>query len=383
MDLAWTWWGVPGTLAFVVAWSAAVLVFRTTPTRSLNRRLTVVLALEGLFVGCNFGLLFFLESPRLVSALTVLGTASMAALPLQYVGFLGAALRIRLVAPFRSGRAILVLSALSTVAAGTVIVAGDRFVTGLYHPGWATWNFQLTDLGIWALRMHGLASVFGLVAAIVAYRRAGAGTAERTRAKWFAIAFGMRDLFVALVQFLYPVLRPIPFWGDFVYNPLNGLVYLAYFALLAYGVLLTQLFDIELKVRFAIEQSTVGAAVAGAFFVGSEILERFVPVQSTILGVLSALAIVTLLRPLQRGAERLSGRLMRGVEATPDYLDRRKLMVYEGALAGALEDGVITNKERAILRNLREQLEIDEDDAAAIERNLGIAGAGAMHGSGL
>ena len=381
MDLTWTWWGVPGALAFLVAWSAAVIVFRTIPTRSLNRRLTVVLLLEGLFVGCNFGLLFFLDSPKLVSALAILGTASMAALPFQYVGFLGAALRIPLVSVFRSGRSMLVLSVLSAAAAGSVILAGDRFVTGLYHPGWATWNFQLADLGIWVLRTHGLASLFGLVAAVVAYRRAGAGTAERTQAKWFVIAFGMRDSFVAVVQFLYPVLRPIPFWGDFVYNPLNGLVYLAYVALLAYGVLLTQLFDIELKVRFAIEQSTVGAALAGAFLIGSEILERFVPVQGTILGVLSALAIVAVLKPVRRLAERLSGRLMHGVEATPGYLERRKLLVYEGALSGAVEDGVVTDKERAILRNLRAQLDIDKEDAAAIERKLGLTGSGAVPGS--
>lgn len=379
MELTWSWWGVPGGLAFVISWSAAVFVLRTVPARSVNRRLAVVLLLEGLYVGCNFGFLFFFGDPRLVSALAVLGTASMAALPFQYVGFLGSSLRIRLVAAFRSGRAALVLSGLSAGAAGWVILAGDRFVTGLYQPGWAPWNFQVTDLGIWVLRVHGLASLFGLGAAVVAYRRAAVGTGERTQARWFVIAFGLRDAWLGIVQFLYPVLRPIPFWGDLVYNPLTGSVYLASVVLLAYGVLLTQLFEIELKVKFAIEQSTVGAAIAGAFFIGSEILEAFVPVQGTILGVISALAIVSLLKPLRRGAERFSGRLMHGVEATPDYLGRRKLLVYESALSGAIEDGVVTDKERAILLNLRTELGIDEKDASAIERRLGVVGPDPIH----
>lgn len=379
MDLTWTWWGVPGALAFVISWGAAIQVLRTVPARSVNRRLAVVLLLEGLYVGCNFGFLFFLGDPRLVSALAILGTAAMAALPFQYVGFLGAALRIRLVTAFRSGRAALALSVLSVGAAAWVILAGDRFVTGLYSPGWAPWNFQVTDLGIWVLRIHGLASLLGLGAAVVAYRSAEPGTGERTQAKWFAIAFGLRDAWLGVVQFLYPVLRPIPFWGDLVYNPLTGSIYLASVVLLAYGVLVTQLFEMELKVKFAIEQSTIGAAIAGAFFIGSEILEAFVPVQGTVLGVISALVIVSLLKPLRRGAERLSGRLMHGVEATPDYLERRKLLVYESALSGALEDGVVTDKERAILRNLRTELGIEERDAEALERRLGVVGPGASH----
>jgi hypothetical protein len=50
MGLAFSWWGVPGVLALVAGVTAAVLALRTAPNRSINRRLAVVLTLDGLFL---------------------------------------------------------------------------------------------------------------------------------------------------------------------------------------------------------------------------------------------------------------------------------------------------------------------------------------------
>jgi uncharacterized membrane protein YebE (DUF533 family) len=61
------------------------------------------------------------------------------------------------------------------------------------------------------------------------------------------------------------------------------------------------------------------------------------------------------------------------VQATPEYLERRKLSVYRAALEGACEDGEITSKERSILRTLREQLGIDEREAAELEHLFGVS----------
>lgn len=46
MGLNWSWWAVPSTVTLVVAWTAAIVVLRTRPDRSVNRRLFVVLLLE-------------------------------------------------------------------------------------------------------------------------------------------------------------------------------------------------------------------------------------------------------------------------------------------------------------------------------------------------
>ena len=368
--MAWSWWALPGVLVFAAGWIAAVVVLRTAPRRAINRRIAVVLALEGTFMGCAAGLLFLFESQAVSRAFAIAGTAAMLALPFQYLAFLGASLETPLVRPFRSGRAFLILTLISAAAAALVVVSPGSFLQPMYDPGWATWNAQYEPGGEIGARIHGLASLFGLVAALSAWSRTRPGSAARSRAKWFAIAFGVRDAFVGAVQVLYPVLRPIEFWGDVIYNPVSGVVYLVYVMLLAYGILRTQLFDIDLRIRLALTQSTLGAIVAAIFLVVSELLESFVAVEGRVAGLLAALAIVALLRPAQSLARRFANRLMPSVQDSPEYLGTRKLDVYRAALEGAIQDGSISPRERDILTRLRQQLELSAAEADAAEAEL-------------
>ena len=366
--LTWTPWAVPGILTLLVAWSAAVVLLRTAPGRSLNRRLAFVLFLEGLWLGGTF--FFMVEDPKVFLLIAAIAVGAMAALPFQYLSFLGVALDTRLVAPFRSRTAFILMGIASAAAGLAILVSPSTFLGDLYSPAWATWNFQFRPWGTRATQAHGIASLFGLLAAVSAYLKAEPGTAARSRAKWFAIAFGVRDAYNAIFMILYPALRPITFWGDFVYNIGFSIINLAYVALLAYGVLRAQLFDIDLKLKFALKQSTVGAVIAAGFFTGSEILETVIPVESTILGLLVAGAIVLLLRPVQRFAQAVADRIMRHVEDTADYRQSRKHEVYRAALEGAMTDGVITEKERNILSRVCEQLELSADVADGIEREM-------------
>jgi hypothetical protein len=114
----------------------------------------------------------------------------------------------------------------------------------------------------------------------------------------------------------------------------------------------------------------VGALVVGAFIVGSEILESFVPVSGTLLNVLVAVSILIVLRPIQLLALKITSGLMRNVEDTPEYLEVRRHEVYRAALEGAIQDGVITEKERSILDHLSDSLGISRDEAALMEDNL-------------
>ena len=367
--MTWTFWALPALLCGLVAWGAAIVLGRTAPERSLNRRLAVVLFLEGVWLGGG-GFFYIVEDPAVVMVIASISLAAMAALPFQYLSFLAVSVETPLLRPFRSRLAFVVLALASAGLALTVILSPDTFIGELYSPPWGTWNFLFTPNGQRLALLHGAASLFGLVAALDAFRRARRGTAARQRAKWFAIAFGIRDAYVGLSLVLYPVLRDMGVLADFIYNPGTGIIYLVYVVLLAYGVLNTQLFDLDLKLKFALKQSTVGAVFAGAFFTGSELLEQVVPVQGTVLGLGVAGAIVLVLKPVQRFAEFLAGRVMRGVRDTPDYRQSRKHDVYRATLEGALEDGAITDRERKILDRLREQLEIPAAVAEEIERKM-------------
>jgi hypothetical protein len=368
--MTWSAWGVPGILASLAAFFAAVVVLRACTWRRVNRRLAALLFLEGLWVLCGVGLIFFVTGRGTASLLALVCGVALAVLPFQYLAFLGVSLDTALVRPFRSRAASRVLLGSAAVAAAAAVAFPAAFATPPYHPGWAPWNFQWAWAGELATQLLGLVCVFGLVAAILAYRRTEPGSAARLRAKWVAIAFGVRDLYVGAFFLFHPFVRPVPFWGDLIYNPVLALVWGGYLLLLAYGVLKSHLFDIDLRIKVALEQSTLAAVITAAFFIGSELVESFVPVDGTLFGVAAAGLIVLLLRPVQRLAQRFAGRVLQGVEPSPAYLDSRKLDVYRATLEAALEDGHVTDAELTILVRLREQLGISDADAAAAERQL-------------
>ena len=139
---------------------------------------------------------------------------------------------------------------------------------------------------------------------------------------------------------------------------------------MAYAFLRSQLFNIDLKVKFALQQSAVGTLIIGGFIVGSEVLESLVPVSGTVLNIIVAIAILVMLRPMQRLALRMTDRLMHSVQNTPEYLDLRRLEVYRATLEGAVEDALVTDGERRILDNLRDKLGISSTEAVALENEL-------------
>jgi hypothetical protein len=349
---------------------AAVTALRTAPGRVLNQRLATILVLDGMFVGVGSGFIFFFESRAVVSMLSVFATAALVALPFQYLAFLAHALDAPVFRHFRSGRAYAFLSVISIAGASAVLLAQSRFQTELYSPGWAPWNFRLTELGQLASQLHAIVALLALVAAISAYARTKPCTAARSRAKWFVIAFGVRDLYFLITSPLYGRIRPIQFWGDFLYNPVQSAVYLAFVLLLSYAVLHTQLLNIELRLKIALERSTVIAIVAAGFLIGSEALEQLLPVQSKIIGLVLAVSLALAATRLERLSKRMLDRVMPGVAKTEAYLGTRRIELYRAALEGAAQDGVITTREQAILSALRQKLNLTDDEADLAEREF-------------
>ena len=368
--MIWNWWGVPGTLVLVLAWSAAFVALRTGSSRRMNRQLALVLGLEGLYCVGNFGLLFFVTDAGAATAFARVGAVAMATLPIQYLLFLGVSLRTPLTRPFGSVRATFVLHGATAVATLFVILVPDLFITEVFRPEWAPWNFTYVRLGPRVVQFHGLVSLLGLIVSIDAYRRAPAGSASRSQAGWFIVAFGIRDAFIAAIQVLMPYVRPIPFWGDLIYNPIHGLMYMTYVPLLAYAILRHQLLDIDLRVKFIVKQGSVGAVLAVLFLITSEVIESIVPVEGAVLGVILALVIAAALRPAQRVAERVAAAVMPGVEPSKAYLGGRARLVMRGALENAWADGELSANEQSYLKLLREELDITSGQAAEVEAEV-------------
>jgi hypothetical protein len=361
--------GLLGLAAVALCWSLAVVLFRVGPTGSVARKLSMLLVVEGMtlltagfpeFV-LGLGEDFWLEhmTYAIPSGLAhFLGDAGMVAL---YPPFLAAALGTALTRPF--GRATVRLP-IAVVAVATAIAAIVAF---------AAWNsFAVASI---LYVMVTLTFLFALVASLNAWRTAKPGVA-RTRAGLFAAAFGVRDVcwcfayaasFWTLVNGTSGYEYAIFWWYKAVY----ALGTLLAVPLIAYGILRAHLFDIDLRIRWTIKQSTLAALVVATIFLISEGASTFLSAElGTVAGLLAAAVVMFFLTPLQHFAERVAAAAMPNTENTPEYVAFRKMQVYEAALIDAMAEGGVSSKERALLVHLRESLGIKVADAEAIETEL-------------
>ena len=362
--------GILGLVAIAACWGLAVVLYRVGPTGSAARQLSVLLAIEGFVLGTAGFLEFawglpisswgdFYESHvalyYLASLVHHLGDAAMIAL---YPPFLALALNTKLTRPF-ANRQVRIGLAIGSVALGlAVVISESRIVVTLFY------------------LMVTLLFIYALVASIHAWRTAKRGIA-RERAGIFALAFGVRDLgwclsyaIAAWSMWTLPdafAMTDLGLLGKFVY----ALGTLLAVPLIAYGILRTQLFDIDLRIRWTIKQSTLAAAIVVIMFILSEGAERLL---STELGnfwsLIVAALVVFALTPLQRFAERVASAAMPNTHNTPEYAASRKMQVYESAVSEAQLEGGISQKERALLVHLRDSLGISTADADAIEHEL-------------
>ena len=359
--------GILGLVAVTACWAFAAVLYRAGPADSVSRKLSLLFIFEGItlasagFPEMSLGLQVvqivdqYPLYDQIAGIIHAIGDGAMLAL---YPPCLAAALHTKLTRPFASKGARIAL-----------VVASTGLVFAV----------QLSPLEVGMSLLFASLSllfVFTLVSSIHAWWVAPAGI-TRDRAGIFALAFGFRDVCWAIV------------YGYSIWNISAGtyliqeqplsiyLIYalgtLLYIPFIAYGILRTQLFDIDLRIRWTIKQSTVAGVFIAVIFLISEGASQFLSAElGNVAGLLAAAVLMFFLAPLQRFADRVAGAAMPNTENTPEYLAFRKLRVYESALTDALPDGKISERERDLLNRLRDSLEISVSDAEAIENDLRI-----------
>jgi hypothetical protein len=352
-------------IAVAMCWALAVVLYRVGTPGSVARKLSLLLVAEGVaLVSTGYIDLLFTESMLSSSwypgwwdveaTIHTFGDVAMLAL---YPSFLALALRTKLTNPFAGKTARLVVSGLAVALFFAV---------------------PFTPLEVGASSLYFLLAslfIFALVASIHAWYTA-TGVA-RARARAFAIAFGIRDICWC---FVYGYAIVMIFRGEYsvVDSDATSFIYVIYalgtlFAvpLIAYGILRTQLFDIDLRIRWTIKQSTLAAVFVTIVYLVSEGAEQLLSSElGTFAGLLASAVVVFFLAPLQRFAERVASVAMPNTRNTPEYAAFRKLQVYEAALAEAMEGGGISAKERALLNRLRDSLGISGADSETMEHDM-------------
>ena len=362
--LQFSWTGSLALLAMVMCWSLAVALFRTGIPGGVPRQLSLLLVVEGVtLVSTGFLDLFLTEAaqshrlyPAFFRAEEILHTLGDCAMLALYPPFLAAALRTRLTRPFADGRVRSILALYAAVLFAVV--------------AWGPLKLGGTLLYVSLTLVFG----FALIASLDAWRQSSG--AARSRARAFAVAFGVRDVLWGYVYAwatwtlwldAYQVVDPNASGHVFVLYALGTLLAVP---LIAYGILRTQLFDIDLRIRWTIRQSTVAAAFVAVFYLVTEGADRLLESEfGSWIGLLASAMLIFFLAPLQRFAEQVASMVMPNTHNTPEYAVYRKMQVYEAAFSEALPGG-ISEKERVLLNHLRDSLEIAPADAEALERDL-------------
>ena len=358
--------GIFGLVAIAACWALAVVLFRVGTAGSVARKLALLLVVEGIVLITAGFPEFALQIPdsfyesHATSGfiLELMHHTADGLMVILYPTFLAFALNTSLTRPFANTRA--------RVGLAVVTVALVFAVTVSPQP--------ITYMSLYSLVT--VLFVYALVASIHAWRTAKSGLA-RERAGIFALAFGLRDLgwsmayaIAAWYMWTQPdltALTAVGLLGKAVY----ALGTLLAVPLIAYGILRSHLFDIDLKIRWTIKQSTLATVVVTSVFLLSEGADRFLSGElGNWAGLLGAAVVVFFLTPLQRFAESVASAAMPNTRNTPEYATFRKMQVYEEAVSEAHTEGGISEKERALLIRLRDSLGISSSDAEAIEREL-------------
>ena len=360
--------GILGLAAIAACWSLAVVLYRVGSAGSTARKLALLLVVEGLCLATAGFPEFALGVPDSVyEQYPVLGIVSFishhmadAAVFALYPPFLAAALQTKLTRPFAAKGARV------SVAAAAVVLFFVTLGSAVFWDSLIGATFLYLALS--------LLFTYALVVSIHAWRIAAPGVA-RDRARAFTIAFGIRDV---CWGFVYGASIWMAWTGTYTTMETNfeWLVKIVYalgtllaVPLIAYGILRAQLFDIDLRIRWTIKQSTLATVVVTIIFLLSEGADRFLSAElGDFAGLLAAAVVVFFLTPLQRFAESIASAAMPNTQNTPEYVAHRKMQVYEAALADARQQGGISDKERALLNHLRESLGLSPADADALER---------------
>jgi hypothetical protein len=371
---AWNNWGLFGLVPLVVCATMAAFVLVTRPGRTQNRRLSLLLLLEGV---TTFG------APPGAALAGSRATADV----LFHIHFVGLFLLVPIILRFLATIDTPFTRPLVTRAggvgpwllavAGTVLVFArpGLFFRGLREPWWGGWMFDPGVLATVAYALPAVVLTYSLVVAISAYRRAAPGTPTRERARRYAIAFGFNDgltiLVTTVVPFIYGAsghsdLRPI----EFMFVWAIPIIETVFVGLMAYGILRAQLFDIDLRIAAGLRRGAIGVIVLFVFLTAAELADRFVSEEfGYVIGAFVAAALLVAHKPIEELAAVLTRAVLPGVEPSQAYLTFRKLEVYMEAVEAAYEDGDLSAGDRVILNRLQAKLGVAPADAARLEND--------------
>ena len=382
--------GYVGLASSAALLAIASVVFFTGPSRTVNRRLALLLfvAAAELVTG-TWSLAPFIEDPGTMYGVYAVHMTAGTALPFLYFAFLGHAFDSAVTRVLRRRGTTLALWGGALLSAALFLAFLPKFLPAgdwtIGSPLWQTFPPSDSWFAPWTsyVALSFLATFAIALHALLTTRHAD----RRRRLKAYVLAFGVWDLSMVLNFFAFSGIlfgprtaTVIQITGPAVYATAP----LVFSVVLAYGILRTQLFDIDLRLKWTLSHGTVAAVFLGVFFVVATITSEFLTGRyGFALGGAAAGMLLFALAPLQRFAERLSDRAMPRVQDTAEYRTVRKREVYRATVEGAMQDGVVSDRERDMLARLQDQLGLSGTEAREIEQEASMAASGRAANAGV
>ncbi|HEV8359740.1 MAG TPA: hypothetical protein VGR28_04710, partial [Candidatus Thermoplasmatota archaeon] len=206
-------------------------------------------------------------------------------------------------------------------------------------------------------------AIFGLLAAYLAWLA--------TRSEDLVLRNGARKYLGALAVLLATALSVIAGPARGLAPSFETLWDFALPVLVGYALLRHQIFGIDLKLRFAVRQSTLAAAFVGLFFVVSEAAQQFFASEvGPALGIAAAGMLLFALAPLQAFAERVARATVPNAKPALQLEPGEKAVIFRDAARTAWADGILDKNERAMLEQLRVTLGLSREEAGHIEHEV-------------
>jgi hypothetical protein len=224
----------------------------------------------------------------------------------------------------------------------------------LLYPG-ALAGDELMSAPLWS-RAFGAVTI-GILAlvAVLWLRNAALAGRDARRVAWLGLA-------VPLAAMLLVPLRASGL-------PLSavGLARTVSVLVLAYGILRTQLFGLDVKVKWTISRGTLAAIFIGVFFVVTQVAQNYLQQYGVLAGGVAAGLLLFAVTPLQRVAERVANVAMPGTKSVPEMSQGERASAYKQAALAAWRDGSVSRDERFMLDEMRAALGLPDDVAMRLE----------------
>jgi hypothetical protein len=186
--------------------------------------------------------------------------------------------------------------------------------------------------------------------------------ASSSRRVLLALMAGASGLAQVAIPFGIPQWTPLATF-------LTGSWLVAMPVLVSFALVRHRLFDVDLKVRWTIARAPIAFAFLGVFFVGAQVAQNYLSATYGWVGggVLAGLLLLGL-HPLQRLGERVANEVapLRRPASSLTHADRLELYRTQACLAWS--DGTLARKERMLLDDLRERLELSLEETSLVER---------------